>query len=63
MFLMFVILTIGIGLAWAEVRYKRFFLGTLSLKGKIALGQIKQSGAEMKGATGESMADFFDLEM
>jgi hypothetical protein len=35
----------------------------LSLEGKIDLAQIKQSEAEMAGATGEGMADFFDVEM
>ena len=62
-FLLFVILTLGIGRAWAVVRYKKFYLGTLSLEGKIDLAQIKQSEAEMAGATGEGMADFFDVEM
>jgi uncharacterized membrane protein YjgN (DUF898 family) len=61
--LLFVILTLGIGGAWAVVRYKKFYLGTLSLAGKIDLAQIKQSEAKMTGATGEGMADFFDVEM
>ena len=60
---LFVILTLGIGRAWAVVRYKNFYLSTLSLEGKIDLAQIKQSEAEMAGATGEGMADFFDVEM
>ena len=62
-FLLFVILTLGIGRAWAVVRYKKFYLGTLSLEGKIDLAQIKQSEAKLTGATGEGMADFFDVEM
>ena len=62
-FLLFVIFTLGIGRAWAVVRYKKFYLGTLSLEGKIDLAQIKQSEAKMTGATGEGMADFFDVEM
>ena len=62
-FLLFVILTLGFGRAWAVVRYKKFYLGTLSLEGKIDLAQIKQSEVEMTGATGEGMADFFDVEM
>ncbi len=60
---LFVILTLGIGRAWAVVRYKKFYLGTLSLDGKIDLAQIKQSETEMAGATGEGMADFFDVEI
>jgi uncharacterized membrane protein YjgN (DUF898 family) len=62
-FLLFVIFTFGIGRAWAVVRYKKFYLGTLSLEGKIDLAKIKQSEVEMTGATGEGMADFFDVEM
>ena len=62
-FLLFVIFTLGIGRAWAVVRYKKFYLGTLSLEGKIDLAQIKQSEAKLTGATGEGMADFFDVEM
>ena len=45
------------------VRYKKFYLGTLSLENKIDLAQIKQSEVEMTGATGEGMSDFLDVEM
>ena len=62
-FLLFVIFTFGIGRAWAVVRYKKFYLGTLSLENKIDLAQIKQSEVEMTGATGEGMSDFLDVEM
>ena len=62
-FLMIMILTFGIGQAWAVVRYKNFYLGTFSLEGKIDLVAIKQSEARLTGATGEGMADFFDVEM
>jgi uncharacterized membrane protein YjgN (DUF898 family) len=62
-FLLIMILTFGIGLAWAVVRYKKFYLGTFSLEGKIDLAAIKQSEARLTGATGEGMADFFDVEM
>ena len=57
------IFTLGSGRAWAVVRYKKFYLGTLSLEGKINLAEIKQAEAELAGATGEGMADFFDVEM
>jgi uncharacterized membrane protein YjgN (DUF898 family) len=62
-YMLLVIFTFGFGLAWAAVRYKRFYLGTLSLEGKIDLAAIKQSEAKLTGATGEGMADLFDLEM
>ena len=62
-FLLIMIFTLGIGRAWAVVRYKKFYLGTLSLEGKINLAEIKQAEAELAGATGEGMADFFDVEM
>jgi len=62
-FLLIMILTFGIGRAWAVVRYKNFYLGTFSLEGKIDLAAIKQSEARLTGATGEGMADFFDVEM
>ena len=55
--------TIGFGMAWATVRYKKFYLGTFSLEGKIDLAAVKQSEAKLTGATGEGMADFFDVEM
>ena len=50
-------------MAWATVRYKRFYLGTFNLEGKIDLAEVKQSEAKLTGATGEGMADFFDVEM
>ena len=62
-FLLIMILTFGIGRAWAIVRYKNFYLGTFSLEGKIDLVAIKQSEARLTGAAGEGMADFFDVEM
>ena len=62
-FLLIMILTFGIGLAWAVVRYKKFYVGTFSLEGKIDLAAIKQSEARLTGATGEGIADFFDVEM
>ncbi|MBT4628642.1 MAG: hypothetical protein HOC08_00410, partial [Deltaproteobacteria bacterium] len=40
-----------------------FYVGTFSLEGKIDLAAIKQSEARLTGATGEGMADFFDVEM
>ena len=58
-----VIFTFGFGMAWAEVRYKKFYLGTFMLEGKIDLTLIKQSEARRTGATGEGMADFFDVEI
>ena len=58
-----VIFTFGFGMAWAEVRYKKFYLGTFMLEGKIDLNAIKQSEARRIGATGEGMADFFDVEI
>ena len=50
-------------MAWAEVRYKIFYVGTFMLEGKIDLNLIKQSEARLTGATGEGMADFFDVEI
>ncbi len=50
-------------MAWAEVRYKKFYLGTFMLEGKIDLTVIKQSEAIRAGATGEGMVDFFDVEI
>ncbi len=58
-----VIFTFGFGMAWAEVRYKNFYLKTFRLEGKINLASIKQSEVRRIDATGEGMADFFDLEM
>ena len=58
-----VIFTFGFGMAWAEVRYKKFYLGTFLLEGKIDLTAIKQSEARRTAATGEGMADFFDVEI
>ena len=62
-YILLVIITFGFGMAWATVRYKRFYLGTFSLEGKIDLAAVKQSEAKLTGATGEGMADFFDVEM
>ena len=62
-YILLIIITFGFGMAWATVRYKRFYLGTFSLEGKIDLAAVKQSEAKLTGATGEGMADFFDVEM
>ena len=62
-YILFIIITFGFGMAWATVRYKRFYLGTFNLEGKIDLAEVKQSEAKLTGATGEGMADFFDVEM
>ena len=62
-YILMVIITFGFGIAWATVRYKRFYLGTISLEGKIDLVAVKQSEEKLASATGEGMADFFDVEM
>ncbi|MBC8258076.1 MAG: DUF898 domain-containing protein [SAR324 cluster bacterium] len=62
-FLLIMILTLGMGRAWAIVRYKKFYLGTLCLEGIIDLAAIKQAEAKLSNATGEGMADYFDVEM
>ena len=62
-FSLIMIITFGIGRAWAVVRYKSFYLGTFSLETKIDLAAIKQAETKLTGATGEGMADFFDVEM
>ena len=62
-YILLVIITFGFGMAWATVRYKRFYLGTFNLEVKIDLAVVKQSEATLTGATGEGMADFFDVEM
>ena len=63
LYILLVIITFGFGMAWATVRYKRFYLGTISFEGKIDLVAVKQSEAKLTGAMGEGMADFFDVEM
>ena len=62
-FLFIVIITFGVGRAWALVRYKRFYLGTFHIEGKINLAEIKQAEVKMTSAVGEGMADFFDVKM
>jgi uncharacterized membrane protein YjgN (DUF898 family) len=55
------ILTLGFGAPWAKVRTLRYYLGHLTLEGRVNLSEIAQE-AQDSSAFGEEVGDFFALD-
>ncbi|GHT42676.1 hypothetical protein AGMMS49965_14710 [Bacteroidia bacterium] len=58
-----VVLTLGIGFAWAEIRQMRFLLNNIHLEGDIDLLTLQQTEDNYSDATGADAADFFDFDL
>ena len=56
------IFTLGLGFAWAEVRNMNFICSMIQIEGDINLDKISQTEENYTNATGEEMADFFDID-
>jgi len=56
------IFTLGLGFAWAEVRYMNFICNMIKIDGDIDVDKITQTEENYTNATGEEMADFFDID-
>ena len=56
------IFTLGLGFAWAEVRNMNFICSMIQIEGDINLDKITQTEENYTNATGEEMADFFDID-
>jgi len=56
------IFTLGLGFAWVEVRYLNFICNMIKMEGDIDLDKITQTEENYTNATGEEMADFFDID-
>lgn len=60
--ILILILTLGIGFAWAEMRYMQFICNNIKIDGDIDLDRIAQTEENYTDAVGEEMADFFDID-
>lgn len=56
------IFTLGLGFAWVEVRNMNFICSMIQIEGDINLDKITQTEENYTNATGEEMADFFDID-
>jgi len=59
--LLLVVLTLGIGYAWAEVRTMRFILDHVELDGDADLDGVLQTEQEQQGAVAEELGDLLDI--
>lgn len=56
-----IIVTLGIGFAWAEVRTMRFILNNVELDGDADLNTVVQTESEHKDATADDLGDMLDI--
>lgn len=59
--LLLVIFTLGIGLAWAEVRTMRFVVSNIEFDGDADLNAVVQTEQEHKDATADDLGDMMDI--
>jgi len=59
--ILIVILTLGIGFAWAEVRTMRFVLEHIALDGDADLNAVVQTEQEHKNAMADDLGDLLDI--
>jgi uncharacterized membrane protein YjgN (DUF898 family) len=57
-----VVLTLGLGIPWAQVRSMRYSIDNLALEGPLDLAAIEQD-ARSASATGEALADILDVDV
>lgn len=61
--LLIFIFTLGIGYAWVQVRTIQFMMNNVEIDGNIVLADLEQTEEEYRDATGEDLADMFDLSI
>jgi len=61
--LLIVVFTLGIGVAWANIRTQKFILDNIKMEGDIDIDDIHQTEEEYKNAFGEDAVDFFDIDL
>lgn len=61
--LLITVFTLGLGFAWVQVRTVRFFVDRVSLAGDFDLDNVVQKVQEEVSATGEALADAFDVDI
>lgn len=61
--ILLVFFTLGLGTPWAIVNTMNFVFSNIELEGNIDVEKIVQTEENNKDATGEDMADFFDLDL
>jgi uncharacterized membrane protein YjgN (DUF898 family) len=59
--LLIVIFTLGIGLAWAEVRTMQFVVNNIEFNGDADLNAVVQTEQEHKDATADDLGDMMDI--
>ena len=57
-----IIFTLGIGTPWAAVRFQRFYLSQIHLRGEINFSTIEQADADKIKATGEGINMLLEFE-
>ena len=57
------IFTFGLGFPWVVTRTLEFIFERIHIEGNIDFTSVKQTEEEFHDATGEDMADFFDLDL
>ncbi len=57
------IFTLGLGYAWVQVRTIQFMMNNVDIDGNIVLADLEQTEEEYRDATGEDLADMFDLSI
>lgn len=61
--LLLIVFTLGIGLAWVEVRTIRFFFERMEIQGEFNPLALVSVDDEYKDATGDDMADMLDINL
>ncbi len=59
--LLIIIFTLGLGVAWAQMRTYRFIWNNVKMEGDINFEEVHQTEEEYKSAFGEDALDFLDL--
>ena len=59
--ILIVALTLGLGLAWAEVRTMRFVMENIDFQGDADLNSVVQTEQEHKNALGDDLGDMMDI--
>lgn len=58
-----VVVTLGFGAAWTEMRTQKFLCDKINLEGNINIQEINQTEEEYTNALGEDVMDFFDFDL
>lgn len=58
-----ILLTFGLGKAWADMRTQKFICDNIKMEGNISINEINQTEEEYKNAIGEDTMEFFEIEI